>query len=74
MQIKTNASSQAGQPVSTETTGTTGLQTILQCGNINETQLQRLEPVGSGNGGHVYRCHNITRRYFFNPFLFIQFK
>ncbi|PVD20084.1 hypothetical protein C0Q70_20578 [Pomacea canaliculata] len=56
LKIKTNASSQAGQPVSTETTGTTGLQTILQCGNINETQLQRLEPVGSGNGGHVYRA------------------
>lgn len=33
-----------------------GLQSILQCGNISETQLQILEQLGAGNGGRVYRA------------------
>ena len=51
-QIKTGGASQAAQ-ARPEVGGS--IHTIMQCGNINESQLQFLEPVGAGAGGRVYR-------------------
>ncbi|KAL8616675.1 hypothetical protein ACOMHN_031657 [Nucella lapillus] len=57
LKIKTGGASQTEQPMS-QAAGEVGgsIQTIMQCGNINEAQLQFLEAVGSGAGGKVYRA------------------
>ena len=55
-QIKTGGASQAAQPIAQARPEVGGsIHTIMQCGNINESQLQFLEPVGAGAGGRVYR-------------------
>ncbi|KAK7115614.1 dual specificity mitogen-activated protein kinase kinase 5-like [Littorina saxatilis] len=59
LKIKTGGGSQAVEPLPQgqqrqEVGGS--IQTIMQCGNINEAQLHFLEPVGSGSGGRVYRA------------------
>ncbi|XP_076443771.1 dual specificity mitogen-activated protein kinase kinase 5-like isoform X2 [Babylonia areolata] len=57
LKIKTGGASQTEQPMSQAPAEVGGsIQTIMQCGNINEAQLQFLEPVGSGAGGKVYRA------------------
>lgn len=65
LKIKTGSGSQGPapqaalpQPVAAVAPHDVGssIQTIMQCGNISETHLQFLEPVGSGASGRVYRA------------------